>query len=354
MFTIQIEAPGAGSPTDAVVMAEKLGIHIWTAKNCEPGWVAAAQRVADARKVPVLFGAGDEEYGTYVSVPGLGTYSHLVDLVAPPGRNFGAPAEKKEFPYPWSEFRSSRVRELRAARGRLIWQFNENEELTRALLDEAVDGRTYSAISSFHFGRENFLETQPFLQRWIGRLPMVGLQDAHGVEPWWWGDWLVAFRTLFIATEPTWEGWIGALERNHVAAVRRDAVTRDELQMAGAIPDVREFLMKNQDQWTWWGKDGELGSVRGVAGSAASGDGVRSRDAGGRGAIRLRLWADNTGQGVPRAARTELVSLEIDGRQTAMREVSTANDRYLIAPAPAGSRRVSARVRALSRRRKSC
>lgn len=77
VFTIQVEAPGAGSPTDAVLLAEKLGIHIWTAKNCAPGWIAAAQRVADAQKVAVRFGAGDEEYGTYVSVPGLGTYSHL-------------------------------------------------------------------------------------------------------------------------------------------------------------------------------------------------------------------------------------------------------------------------------------
>ena len=171
--------------------------------------------------------------------------------MAPAGRDFGAPAAKKEFPYPWTEFRDSRMRRLRAAGGRLIWQFNENEELTRAMLAESAGGQTYSAISSFHFGRENFLETQPFLQRWIGRLPMVGLQDAHGVEPWWWGDWLTAFRTLFIAREPTWEGWLSALENNHVAAVRWDVVTRNELQMAGALPHVREFLMARVAQWNW-------------------------------------------------------------------------------------------------------
>jgi hypothetical protein len=130
--------------------------------------------------------------------------------------------------------------------------------------------------------------------------------------------------------------------------VRRDAVTRDELQMAGAIPAVRDFLISNQDQWSWWGKGGEsrerpAASLAVLRPGMAFEAGTPTEGA----AVRLRLWADNTGQGVPRAPRTELVSLEIDGRQKAMREVSTANDRYLIAPAPAGSRGVSARVRVL-------
>jgi hypothetical protein len=354
VFTIQIEGPGSGSPADAVLLAEKLGIHIWTAKNCAPGWIAAAQRAADARKVAVRFATGDEEYGTYVSVPGLGTYSHLVDLVAPAGRAFGAPAPKKEFAYPWTEYRDSRVRQLRAAGGRLIWQFNENEELTRAMLDESSSGQTYSAISSFHFGRENFLETQPFLQRWIGRLPMVGLQDAHGVEPWWWGDWLTAFRTLFIAREPTWEGWLSALENNHVAAVRRDVVTRGELQMAGALPHVRDFLMARQNQWIWWGRDGEArerpaASLTVLRPGTPFEAGTPTEGA----VVRIRLWADNTGQGVPRAPRAELVSLQIDERESVPREVATQNDRYLICPAPPGARRVTARVRALDSRKET-
>ena len=53
------------------------------AKNGPAGWIAEAQRYADADGVPVRFGVGDEEYGTYFGLPGLGCYSHLVDLVAP-------------------------------------------------------------------------------------------------------------------------------------------------------------------------------------------------------------------------------------------------------------------------------
>ena len=349
VFTIQVQAPGAGSPSEAAYLAGKLGIHVWSAKNCAPGWIGEAQRIADTRKVRVLFAAGNEEYGTYVSVPGLGTYSHLVDLVAPPKRDFGEQLPKKNFAYPWGEFRETRIRQLRDGSGRMVWQFNENEEITRALLDEALFKKTYSAISTFHFGLENFLESQPFLQRWLGRLPMVALQDAHGTEPWWWTDWLTGFRTLFIAREPTWEGWLAALERNHVASVRRDAVTKGELQMAGALPHVRDFLLAHRSEWAWWDEQEEARGHPAAVMTVLRRGSLFEAGAPTAGlSLRIRLWADNTGQGVPRTPRAELVSLKVDDREVTPNAVSAPTDRYLIYAIPdSGARRATARVRAL-------
>ena len=48
--------------------------------------------------------------------------------------------------------------------------------------DPTRDRRThtasaFSAISAFHFGNENFLVTQPFLNRYRDVLPFIGLQD---------------------------------------------------------------------------------------------------------------------------------------------------------------------------------
>src|SRR6185437_1944058 len=134
----------------------------------------------------------------------------------------------------------------------MVWQFNENEELTRVLLDEAAETGTYGAICTFHFGNENFLDSQPFLMRWYGRIPMVALQDAHGGESWWWGDFLPGFRTLFIAREPSWEGWLEALDRDHVMAVRHDRVTNWGTQLAGGSPQVRKFALARQNEWRWW------------------------------------------------------------------------------------------------------
>src|SRR4029079_13181950 len=76
VFSIQIESHGQGSPAEAVDLARSLRIHLWGAKNAKPGWVARAQALADRQKVAVKFFAANEEYGTWVRVPGLGTYSH--------------------------------------------------------------------------------------------------------------------------------------------------------------------------------------------------------------------------------------------------------------------------------------
>ncbi len=146
VFSIQVQAPGNGSPREAALLAGALGIHLWTAKNSAPGWIEEAQKAAEAARVPVQFGVASEEYGLYVAVPGMGCYSHLVDLVAPyePGKSVvwkrsdrrpdlvTAPGllEKTEFPYPWDQFRDSRIAALKNARGRMIWQKREFPALT--------------------------------------------------------------------------------------------------------------------------------------------------------------------------------------------------------------------------------
>jgi hypothetical protein len=332
VFSAQIEAPGNGSPSEAVLLARTLGIHIWTAKNSPSGWIAEAQRLADADGVPVRFAIGDEEYGTYVAVPGLGCYSHLVDLVAPHGVDSGKQLPKKNHPYSWSEFRDTRIAALRKGGGRMIWQFLENEELTRVLLDEAVERGTYSGIASFHFGNENFLHSQPYLHRWYGRLPFVGLQDAHGKESWWWGNQLAGFTTLFVAKEPSWEAWLEALDRNHVMSVRHDAITGWKTQLAGGSPALRDFVMRREREWRWWDDEGRQSrrppaaltllrpSSKFEAGAPSSGA-----------ALRVRLWAENSGAGLPQQPRAELLELRVDGKpvQTVVHEAK--DDRYHLA-----------------------
>lgn len=331
VFSAQIQAPGAGSPREAVLLARTLGIHLWMAKNSPDGWIREAQRIADAERAPVTFAVGNEEYGTYVDVPGLGCYSHLSDPIAPHGADAGAQLPLKDHRYPWTEFRDSRIAALRKGDGRMVWQFLENEELTRILLDEAVDRGTYSAIASFHFGNENFLHSQPYLHRWSGRIPFVGLQDAHGAESWWWGDQLSGFTTLFVAKEPTWKEWLYALDNHLVMSVRHDAITNWTSHLAGGTPQVRDFVLKREREWRWWDDSG-MPSRRPPAAltllrpgmlfeAGAPEEGI---------ALRLRVWQGNTGQALPREPRAELVLLRIDGVPVTPNLHESRNDRYFL------------------------
>lgn len=370
VFSIQVEAPGAGSPREAVLLAQTLGIHLWTAKNSGPGWIDEAQRLAGEARVPVRFAIGNEEYGTYFGVPGLGCYSHLVDFVAPydaaaakaasaPRRTDGRPdfitppgaMEKMNFAYTWDQFRDRRIVQLRKAQGRMVWQFLENEELTRVLLDDGVANGSYSAIASFHFGNENFLHSQSYLHRWYGRLPFVGLQDAHGQESWWWGNQLAGFTTLFAGRDGSWESWLEALDRNLVMSVRHDAITGWKTHYAGGSPELRAFVQRREARWRWWDESGAQ-SRRPAAALVLLRPGMRFEagvPAEGA-ALRLRLWQENTGQALPREPRAELVRLSIDGHAVEPKLVETRNDRYFLCPAAdtPGAHRAEAGIRLLA------
>lgn len=312
VFTIQLEAPGAGSPAEAVELARALHIEMWGAKNSKPGWIARAQTIADARKVPVTFFVANEEYGTWVTVPGMGTYSHTSDIIAPANAETGE-ALANTGAVSWEEFRQRRMLPLERGDGRLIWQFGENEELCRLYLDESAERGAYAAISTFHFGNPDFTISQPFLERYRGQLPYIALQDAHGGESWWWGDILEGFRTLFLGTAPTWAEWKRALKNDWVMAVRRDTVTDFKLRMHGGAPGVREIVQAQEAAWQWWDNP-QIVRPQVVIVVARPEDEFEVGKPEKGVAIRVRCQWENTKQGQVKTPRTELVSLTVDGK----------------------------------------
>jgi hypothetical protein len=322
LFTIQLEAPGHGSPSEAVELARSLKIHLWGAKNAAPGWIDRAQSIADARKVPVKFFVANEEYGTWVNVPGLGTYSHTSDIIAPANANFGDALSNKGV-VSWPEFRQRRLDPLVKANGRVIWQFGENEELVRLYLDDSLRRGGYAAISTFHFGNPDFTNTEPFLKRYRGQIPFVALQDAHGGESWWWSERLAGFRTVFLAEEPTWDGWLNALKNDWVAAIRHDALSKYQTWIHGGITGVQEFLRAREVEWKWWrDKPDDLTRPPAIVTLVRAGDEFEKPAPKEGAALRVRCWWETTNQGVPKNQITELVSLSLEGKQLAVKEMN--------------------------------
>ena len=259
------------------------------------------------------FFAANEEYGTFVDVPGLGTYSHTSDIIAPADVDFG-PSLSGPQVHSWEQFREKRLDPLHKAGGRLIWQFGENEELTRLYLDDSLQRGGYAAISTFHFGNPDFTNSEPFLKHYWQQIPFVALQDAHGKESWWWLDMLTGFRTLFLATEPTWEGWLKALKNNWVVAVRHDRVSGNETWMHGGPPEVLDFVRQREPQWRWWDNPSFEHPLVSLVALTPGDEGEAAKPDRGV-TLRIRCRWDNTTQGQPKTPRTELIRLEVDGKE---------------------------------------
>jgi hypothetical protein len=312
VFSIQIEAHGQGSPYEAVDLAKALRIHLWGAKNSKPEWMTTAQGIASRLKAPVMFFTADEEHGTWVNVPGMGTYSHTADIIAPPGSNFGSSLTGAAT-VSWPEFRSRRLKPLAAAGGHLVWQFGENEELVRLYLDDSIERGGYAAISTFHFGNPDFTNSEPFLNRYRHHIPFVALQDAHGIEPWWFADMTTGFRTLFLSTEPTWEGWLNALRQNWVVAVRHDAVSANKTWMHGGAHEVLEFVRQREQDWRWWDNPSIQRPMVSVV-AVRPGDTFEAGRPDAGILIRVRCAWENTTQGLAKRPISELIQLTVDGK----------------------------------------
>ena len=315
VFSIQLEAHGQGSPAEAVDLARSLCIHLWGAKNAKPGWLARAQAIADAQNVSVKFFVSNEEYGTWVNIPGLGTYSHTSDIIAPADGAIGSPLANRGA-VSWAEFRRNRLAPLEHAKGRLIWQFGENEELVRMFLDDSVERGGYAAISTYHFGNPDFTNSEPFLHRWRGRIPFVALQDAHGAEPWWFADMTTGFRTLFLATEPTWDGWLDALKNNWVVPVRHDQWSGGKTWMHAGSREVGDFVREREGDWRWWDNPGIRRPLVSIVVVRPEDEFEAARVDKGV-SLRIRCAWENTPQGLLKQPITEFVKLIVDGQELA-------------------------------------
>ncbi|HUR59023.1 MAG TPA: prenyltransferase/squalene oxidase repeat-containing protein [Opitutaceae bacterium] len=317
IFSAQVESHGTGSPAEAVELARSLKIDLWGAKNGKPGWGARLREIAAEQKVPVTLFTADEEYGTWVDIPGLGTYSHTADLVAPADADIGKPLGTRAAPpapVSWPEFRERRLVPLERGKGRLIWQFGENEELVRMFLDDSVERGGFAAISTYHFGNPDFMNTEPFLNRWRGRIPFIGLQDAHGQEPWWFADQTTGFRTLFLATEPTWDGWLNALKQNWTVPVRHDVWTKGKTWMHSGSNEVVDFVKAREAEWRWWDSPTRARPLVSIVPVRPSDEFEAGRPESGIN-IRVRCAWENTPQGLIKNPLSELVKLSVDGRE---------------------------------------
>jgi len=313
VFSLQLEAHGQGSPAEAVELARSLRIHLWGAKNAKPGWLARAQAIADQQKVPVKFFVSNEEYGTWVNIPGMGTYSHTSDIIAPADAAIGA-SLAREGVVSWADFRRRRLAPLEHARGRLIWQFGENEELVRMFLDDSVERGGYAAISTYHFGNPDFTNSEPFLHRWRGQIPFVALQDAHGPEPWWFSDMTAGFRTLFLATEPTWEGWLNALKNNWVVPVRRDQWSGGKTWMHAGSREIGDFVRARERDWRWWDNADIQRPLVSIVAVRAADEFESARPEKGI-ILRIRCAWQNTPQGSLKQPISEFVKLTVDDQE---------------------------------------
>lgn len=246
IYTVQFQAQGQGSPQEAVMLADSLHINLWGVKYPVKGWLEEAQRIAGLRKVPVSFFISNEPHDNLLTVPGMGSFNHVLDYIAPANGDVKFAQESN-----FEDLRNSTLQELKAKNGGLMLQLSNNEPLGRLLIDESINNIGYLGLSTVHFG-QNFLFWLPYIAEYRYRLPLVTLQDAHGSEAWWWSEELSNHRNLFIAKDATYDEMVKALKNNWIVGIRHDSVTNYKTRMFGGTEAARKFITSKEASWKWW------------------------------------------------------------------------------------------------------
>ena len=170
-----------------------------------------------------------------------------------------------------------------------------------------------------------------------GIIPYVALIDAHGPEPWWFGDQLTGMRTLFLAEQATWDQFVLALKKKWVASVRHDAVSREQTWWHGGDPEATRRIQARQDDYRWWGERPPVIRPWASLVHISSGNQWESGSLKDADVFRLRLRWDNTTQGQPKTQRVELVRFLVDGEVVQPRHErikkngKVVDDRYVYA-----------------------
>ncbi len=247
IFTVQFQAQGQGSPMEAVMLADSLNIDLWGVKYPVDGWVKEAQRIANEKMVPVTFFMSNEPHDNLVTVPGMGSFNHVLDYIAPANAGIVF-AENATF----EKLKSTTLKQLKEVNGGLLLQVSNNEPLARMLIDESINNDYgYLGLHTVHFG-QNFMFWLPYLAEYRYRLPLVTLQDAHGTESWIWADELINHRNLFIAKNATYDEMVSSLRKNWIVGVRHDSVSGFRTRMLGGTSAARKFISDREKEWKWW------------------------------------------------------------------------------------------------------
>jgi len=315
VYTVQFQAQGQGSPKEAVMLADSLHINLWGVKYPVEGWVSVAQRIANEKKVPVTFFQSDEPHDNLITIPGMGSFNHVLDYIAPAYAPIHF-ADNASF----DEFKNTTLKQLKEVNGGLILQVSNNEPLARILIDESINNNYgYLALSTVHFG-QNFLFWLPYLAEYRYRLPLVTLQDAHGIESWWWADELTNHRNVFIAKEPTYEALITALKNNWITGVRHDSLTIFKTRMLGGTEAARKFITAKEADWKWWSAPNKLNRPQ-VAVTVIDQDDIFEAGKPENGVnIRVRCRWNSVRQTLKSAAVT-LQELKVDGKVVVADEI---------------------------------
>lgn len=203
-------------PGVCAMLAPRIGAGLVLMKgDDEPDLARRVRRIADAQGLSLAAACAREEHRRAWGMEGLGYVSHCSDVVFAPGTEIGDRGRYRSFAdldAAWEPARKAGALVASCAYG-------VRELLAPAYnLSTGPGGYDLLMAAWAMSPRGDLLRHVPWLQRYVGRLPVFGNHDAHG-DPFHWLAKGLRARTLFFAESGDLAGFREAVRANRVVAV---------------------------------------------------------------------------------------------------------------------------------------
>ncbi len=205
-------------PATTVELARRCGIDLLLVKaNADVERALSTRGIAEARGYSLDVACGREEYYRAWGCEGVGYATHCSDVLFPPEVELAEIGVYREFSGLVDAWRPARER------GALVLSCSYlNRELLAPVYDLAARSpESYDGImGTWAFTRDgDHIRENPWLHRYVGRVPMMGNHDAHGGDSFHWLHYGLRSRTLFFAERGDLQGLREAVGRRSVVAV---------------------------------------------------------------------------------------------------------------------------------------
>ena len=230
-------------PAVSLMLADTIGADLILLKGThgeEPELARRARRMAVAWGLPIAVGCAREEHLRAWGVPGVGYVTHCSDLIFDPEAEIGDRGRHEGFAAidaAWQPARDA---------GAVVFSCSYlDRELLAPAYDRSARGEGgYDALMAGWAFAEggDVIRANPWLARYVGRIPLIANHDAHG-DPFHWFERGLRSRCYFFARSGDLEGFRDALDHNRLVVVTASGARYGRPTWARRTP----FR-----QWSYW------------------------------------------------------------------------------------------------------
>ena len=250
VYTFLDQGPGAAfgaydPPSLVGQLAKQAGIDLYGVKALATGaeYLKYLNTCSERINATTSFILSEENYQAYFQIEGLGGRTHVGQTIHSPRADpTYLPDRRRDAS--WEEYRKH-LEEIHRTGG-LVSYYPSIREFDIAVMDDSVRRSGYDMLNTYHFNGD-MMRRMPYLEKYLEVLGVSAIADAHN-SAWKERHKIWQLKTLFIAPNSTWEGFMEAVKLGRIVCAAGSTLYGSRANVKFVEERTREWSADNSHQ----------------------------------------------------------------------------------------------------------